>query len=136
MSRAHDLLARDISLWLSGETIGDPADRAVAALATDPAARRAACAAIAVEDFVRDWYGGIPLPPPEPAIIERERRRALISAAVSALAASLAMAFVAASGARSLDRAVEAAEALTMAGAPLPLATTSLWHLSHRMEMP
>jgi hypothetical protein len=136
MSRAHDLLARDISLWLSGETIGDPADRAVAALATDPAARRAVCAAIAVEDLVRDWYGGIPLPPLEPAVIERERRRSLVSAGISALAASLAMALVAASGARPFDRAVEAAEALTMAGAPLPLATSSVWHLRQQMQRP
>jgi hypothetical protein len=136
MSRAHDLLARDISLWLSGETIGDPADRAVTALATDAAARRAACAAIAVEDLVRDWYGGIPLPPLEPAFIERERRRSLVSAGISALVASLAMALVAASGARPLDHAVDAAEAWAKSGPPLPLATTSLWHLSHREEMP
>jgi len=136
MSRAHDILARDISLWLSGETIGRPADRAVAALATDPAARRAACAAIAVEDLVRDWYGGIPLPPPEPAVIERERRRSLLSAAVSALAASLAMTFVAASGGRPLDQAVDAAEAWAKAGPPLPLATTSLWHLSQQLGQP
>jgi len=136
MSRAHDLLARDISLWLSGETIGDPADRAVVALATDPAARRAACAAIAVEDLVRDWYGGIPLPPPEPAVIERDRRRSLLSAAVSALAASLAMAFVAAHGGRPLDHAVEAAEAWAKAGPPLPVATCSAWCLRHRLGQP
>jgi hypothetical protein len=136
MSRAHDLLARDISLWLSGETIGEPADRAVAALATDPAARRAVCAAITVEDLVRDWYGGIPLPPLEPAIIERERRRSLVSAGISALAASLAMALVAASGGRPFNHAVDAAEAWAKSGPPLPLATTSLWHLSHRAELP
>lgn len=136
MSRAHDLLARDISLWLSGETIGEPADRAVAALAADPAARRAACAAIAVEDLVRDWYGGIPLPPLEPAVIEREQRRSLLSAAVSTLAASLAMALVAARGGRPFDHAVNAAEAWVTAGPPLPLATTSLWHLSQQIGKP
>jgi hypothetical protein len=136
MSRAHDLLARDISLWLSGETIGEPADRAVAALATDPAARRAVCAAIAVEDLVRDWYGGIPLPPLEPAVIERERRRSLVSAGISALAASLAMAVVAASGARPLDRAVGAAEAWAKSGPPLPLASSSVWHLRQQMQLP
>lgn len=136
MSRAHDLLARDISLWLSGETIGEPADRAVAALATDPAARRAACAAIAVEDLVRDWYGSIPLPPLEPAVIERERRRSLLSAAVSALAASLAMTFVAASGGRPLDHAVDAAEAWAKAGPSMPLATCSAWHLRDQYGRP
>jgi hypothetical protein len=136
MSRAHDLLARDISLWLSGETIGEPADRAVAALATDPVARCAACAAIAVEDLVRDWYGGIPLPPQEPAVIERERRRSLLSAAISALAASLAMTFVAANGGRPLDHAVDAAEAWAKAGPSMPLATCSAWHLRDQYGRP
>ena len=135
MSRAHDLLARDISLWLSGETIGTAADRAVAALATDPAARRTACAAIAVEDLVRGWYGGIPLPPLEPAAIERAQRRSLLSAAISALAASLALAFVAANGG-PLDRMVEAAEAWPTAGPPLPLAACSAWHLRHQLGQP
>lgn len=136
MSRAHDLLARDISLWLSGETISEPADRAVAALATDPVARRAACAAIAVEDLVRDWYGGIPLPPLEPAVIERAQRRSLVSAGISALAASLAMALVAASGAKPFDRAVGAAEAWAKSGPPLPLATCSAWHLRDQYGRP
>jgi hypothetical protein len=59
-----------------------------------------------------------------------------VSAGISALAASLAMAFVAAHGGRPLDHAVDAAEAWAKAGPRLPLATTSLWHLSQQLGQP
>ena len=80
MSHMHDRLAQDISLWLSGESVTDIADRAVAGLACDDDASRTAGTAMAIEDLVRDWYGGIPLPPPEPEFLRQKHRRSLISA--------------------------------------------------------
>ena len=60
MSHSQDRLAQDISLWLSGETVTEAADRAVAGLECTDDARRTAGAAIAIEDLVRGWYGSIP----------------------------------------------------------------------------
>ena len=133
MSRAHDLQARDISIWLSGESIVGAADRAVADLAHDDDARRTVCAAVAVEDLVRGWYGGIPLPPPDPVVIERKRRRSLVSAGITAIAASLLAPFGLAG---SFDRALDAAEAWAKSGPPLPLATSSYGHLRQHGRLP
>ena len=126
MSRPHDLLARDISIWLSGESITGAADRAVSHLALDDDARRTACAAIAVEDLVRGWYGGIPLPPPDPYVIEQKQRRSLVSAGITAIAASLLASFGLTG---SFDRALDAAEAWAKSGPHVPLATLSYGHL-------
>lgn len=52
MSHVDDRLARDIGLWLSGESVGDAADRAITAITTRPEARRATGEALAVEDLV------------------------------------------------------------------------------------
>jgi hypothetical protein len=133
MSRSHDLQARDISIWLSGESIVGAADRAVADLAHDDDARRTVCAAVAVEDLVRGWYGGIPLPPPDPVVIERKRRRSLVSAGITAIAASLLATFGLAG---SFDHALDAAEAWAKSGPPLPLATSSYGHLRQHGRLP
>jgi hypothetical protein len=133
MSRAHDLQARDIRIWISGESIVGAADRAVADLAHDDDARRTVCAAVAVEDLVRGWYGGIPLPPPDPVVIERKRRRSLVSAGITAIAASLLATFGLAG---SFDRALDAAEAWAKSGPPLPLATSSYGHLRQHGRLP
>jgi hypothetical protein len=133
MSRSHDLLARDISVWLSGESITGAADRAVARLADDDDARRTACAAIAVEDLVRGWYGGIPLPPPDPYVIERKRRRSLVSATITAIAASLLATFGLAG---SFGRVLDAAEAWVKSGPHVPLASTSYWYLRQMHDEP
>ena len=45
MSHLDDRLARDIGLWLAGESVDAAADRAVTALATRPEARGATGAA-------------------------------------------------------------------------------------------
>jgi hypothetical protein len=133
MSRPHDLLARDISIWLSGESITGAADRAVSCLVLDDDARRTACAAIAVEDLVRGWYGGIPLPPPDPFVIERRRQRSLVSACITAVAASLLTAFGLAG---SFDRALDVAEAWAKSGPHMPLATSSYGHLRQQSIRP
>ena len=133
MSRPHDLLARDISLWLSGESITAAADRAITGIACDDDARRTACAAIAVEDLVRGWYGGIPLPPPDPFVIERRRQRSLVSACITAVAASVLAAFGLAG---SFDRALDAAEAWAKSGPHMPLATSSYGHLRQQSIRP
>ena len=72
MNPLRDQLSQDISIWLSGESILEEADRAADALRHDADARRTAGTALAIEDLVRDWYGGIPLPPPEPQLIEQK----------------------------------------------------------------
>jgi len=127
MNPLRDQLSRDISLWLSGETVCSEADRAVAGLAEDASARRAAGAAVAIEDLVRDWYGGIPLPPPEPHLIARRERRSLVSAAISAVAAGVIAASLLTGG--PLARALDAAAMMNPAGPRLPLATSSWWQL-------
>lgn len=126
MNPLRDQLSRDISLWLAGETVDASADRVIAGLARDDAARRTAGAAVAIEDLVRDWYGGIPLPPPEPKLIERRERRSLASAAISAVAAGVIAASLLAGG--PFARALDTAGALAT-GPRLPLAAMSWWQL-------
>lgn len=127
MNPLRDQLSRDISLWLAGETVGSAADRAIAGLATDASARSTAGAAVAIEDLVRDWYGGIPLPPPEPHLIARRERRSLVSAAISAVAAGVIAASLIAGG--PFARALDAVGALNAAGPRLPVAASSWWQL-------
>lgn len=136
MSHIHDRLAQDISLWLSGESVTDIADRAVAGLACDDEARRTAGTAVAIEDLVRDWYGGIPLPPPEPEFLRQKHRRSLISASLSAVAAGLVAAILIGGTGGPLERVIRAAEGWTTAGPRLPLEATSWWHLREQVERP
>ncbi|MDA0816372.1 MAG: hypothetical protein O2946_02270 [Planctomycetota bacterium] len=111
MNPLRDQLSQDISIWLSGESILEEADRAADALRYDADARRTAGTALAIEDLVRDWYGGIPLPPPEPHLIEQKQRRSLISATLSAVAAGVIAASLVAGG--PFSRALDAAGAWT-----------------------
>jgi hypothetical protein len=127
MNPPHDQLSQDISIWLSGESILEEADRAADALRHDADARRTAGAALAIEDLVRDWYGGIPLPPPEPHLIEQKQRRSLISATLSAVAAGVIAASLVAGG--PFSRALDAAGAWTSSVPRLPLEKTSWWQL-------
>lgn len=118
---------QDISLWLSGEAVGAAADRAVAGLIGNAAARRGAGDAVAIEDIVRVWYGGIPLPPPEPHQLQRRERRSLASAAISAAATGMIAAGLLAGG--PVACSVVAAAALSMAGPRPVLASSSWWQL-------
>jgi len=119
--------SEDISLWLSGESVSGAADRAIDSLAQDACARRWTGAAVAIEDLVRDWYGGIPLPPPEPQALAGREQRSVISAAASALAAVILIAVLLGGG--SFERAIDMAGGLTSVGPRLPLATVSWWQL-------
>lgn len=134
MSRCDDRLAQDIGLWLAGESAGAAADRAVAALATRPEARGAAGAALAVEDLVRDWYGGLPLPPLPPQAGTRGRRRALVSTWLAAVAAGIAAVALAGGDRRPLERAVDATASWLHSG-PRPAAdASSWWHLRRDVD--
>jgi hypothetical protein len=117
----------DISLWLSGESVSGAADRAIDSLVQDAHARRWTGAAVAIEDLVRDWYGGIPLPPPEPQALERREQRSVISAAASALVALILITVLFGGG--PFERAIDMAGGLTSFGTRLPLATGSWWQL-------
>ena len=127
MNPLRDQLSRDISLWLAGDTVGPAADRAIAGLAIDASARSTAGAAVATEDLVRDWYGGIPLPPPEPQAIARRERRSIASAAISAVAAGVITAGLLAGS--PFARTLDAVGAWTPAGPRLPVAASSWWQL-------
>jgi len=136
MSHSQDRLAQDISLWLSGETVTEAADRAVAGLECTDDARRTAGTAIAIEDLVRGWYGSIPLPPPEPHVLRRKERRSLISASLSAVAAGLAVAFLAGGIGFPFERIINAAESWAKAGPRSPLADSCWWHLRQNGDRP
>jgi len=136
MSHSHDRLAQDISLWLSGESITDAADRAIAGLEYNVDARRTAGAAIAIEDLVRGWYGGIPLPPPEPHVVRQKHRRSLISASLSAVAAGLAVAILVGGIGLPFDRIINAAGGWAKAGPRSPLADSCWWYLRQHGERP
>jgi hypothetical protein len=127
MNDLPESLTADISLWLAGESVGAEADRAVAGLACDPSARRLAGDSLAVEDLVRDWYGGIPLPPPAAYVIERQERRSLAAAAVSAVATGVLVATLVATA--PFARGLEATGGWITGGLRPPLATSSWWQL-------
>jgi len=66
-------------------------------------------------------------------VIERERRRSLVSATITAIAASLLATFGLAG---SFDRALDAAEAWVKSGPHVPLASTSYWYLRQMHDEP
>lgn len=129
MSHVDDRLVRDIGLWLAGESVDAAADRAVTALATRPEARGATGAALAVEDLVRDWYGGLPLPPLPPPAVARRRRRAIVSTWLVAVSAGIVVVALAGGDTRMLDRALDATASWLEAPPRSPTATSSWWHL-------
>jgi len=129
MSHVDDRLARDIGLWLAGESVDAAADRAVRALATRPEARGATGAALAVEDLVRDWYGALPVPPLPPHVVAWRRRRAIVSTWLVAVAAGIAMVAVTGGEGRRLDQAFDATASWLEAEPRSPTATSSWWHL-------
>lgn len=126
MNHLDDGLERDIGLWLAGESADDAADRAVTALATRPETRVAACAALAVEDLVRDWYGRLPVPPPAPHEFARRRRRRLVSAWLAAVAAGIAVVPLAGGDGRPFERALDATASWLVSGRR-PAAAASSW---------
>jgi hypothetical protein len=127
MNDLPESLTADISLWLAGESVGAEADRAVARLASDPSARRLAGDSLAIEDLVRDWYGEIPLPPPAAYVIERQRRRSLAAAAVSAVATGVLVATLVATV--PFARGLEATSGWITGGLRPPVASLSWWQL-------
>jgi len=134
MSRCDDRLAQDIGLWLAGESVGAAADRAVAALATRPEARGAAGTALAVEDLVREWYGGLPLPPLPARAVAVRRRRALVSTWLAAVTAGIVAMALSGSDRRPLERAVDATVSWLHSG-PRPVAdASSWWHLRRDVD--
>jgi hypothetical protein len=134
MSRSDDRLARDIGLWLAGESAGGAADRAVAALAHAPEVRRAAGAALAVEDLVRDWYGGLPLAPAPPHEVARRHRRALASAWLAAVATGLAVVALTGGERRALGRALDATASWLSTGPRTPADASSWWRLRRDVD--
>ena len=134
MSGSSDRLAQDISLWLAGESVTGAADRAVAGLAAHHEARRTAGAALAVEELVRDWYGGIPMPPPEPQIVRQRERRSLVAASLTAVVVGLTVAALLGGSGGQLDRFSQAA--WQPGGPRLPLAASSWWQLRQDIGKP
>ena len=134
MNSSSDRLTQDISLWLAGESVAGAADRAVAGLAANHEARRTAGAALAVEDLVRDWYGGIPVPPPEHRVFSQRERRSLATASLAAVAVGLAVAAFLSGSGGPLDRF--SAAAWNAASPRLPLAASSWWQLRRTIEGP
>ena len=134
MSHDRDLAA-DIGLWLAGESISGAADRALIGLEGNGTAQRTAAAMIVIEDVVRDWYGGMSVTPRPSVATEGLRQRRLAATTLAAVAVGLLAGLVAASS-QPLNHLVDTAEAWAKAGPPLPLATTSLWHLSQQLGRP
>ena len=134
MSRPSSRLERDISLWVSGEAAEVASARVVAALADNGSARKSAAAALAVEDLVRDWYGGIPLPPLSPLFMARRRRRSLVSAVLASVAMLLIPVGMAARP-EVLEQAARTTAAWMTSGARLQLENGSYWRLRRSAEM-
>lgn len=134
MNHLDDRLARDIGLWLAGESADDAADRAVRALATRPETRVAACAALAVEDLVRDWYGRLPVQPPSPHECATRRRRGLVSTWVAAVAAGIAVVAIAGGDRRPFERVLDATASWLSSGVRPAAAASSWGELRRRVD--
>jgi hypothetical protein len=129
MSRLDGEVARDIGLWLAGEATDGEVGRAVKAIETSPEARDAMAAQVAIEDVVRAWYGGLPLPPPPPQVVACRRRRAIVSTWLAAVAAGIAVLMLAHGDGRPMERALDVTASWLTAGPKRPVDASSWWQL-------